>query len=805
MAHQCPWFAKVKYESVYPAIDLVFYGNREGNLEYDFIVAPGGDPQQIVLAVEGAESVVVDSSGELHITAATGTIRKPAPHVYQEIAGKRREITAAYRLLNPSDESDSRLASLKQHRVAFGLGAYDRSRPLVIDPQILYATYLGGSSNTTIAPEGAFGVAVDAQGAAYIVGTTVSAAFPTKSPLQGILRGNSNAFVTKLDANGQLVYSTYLGGSFYDSGEAIKVDGTGAVYVGGSTNSSDFPTVNAFQGTNRGVDAFLTKLSPGGDHIVYSTYFGGSDDESVTALALDTQNNLYVVGNIRTGLVPATNFPTVNPIQSAHGGGFRDGFVSLLSSDGSTLLFSTYLGGDGDDWFQATKVDPVNGHVFLGYHTNSTNFPPPSNAASPAALPSADTSRPGAQVIDWDPVRLKLVWTVAASDDLLSPDGTIKFADGTENPLTSAAIGIARLSPPIIGPSPQTPEVVTRAGGGLDIKLVVMDQNLNIAKSVYFGGSNEETLNAMAGDTRGAIYVLGNTRSTNLPTVNPIQPNRSDGFLAVFHPQTLQPVFSTYLGGIGNFQQFLSGVTVDPQGSIYVVGETFSNDFPTATVGAVQNQLRGRSDAFIIKISPVTIPQPAAVDFDNDGKSDILWRHSSGNVYVWFLNGTSVVGNGSVGSASTDSTIAGIGDFYGDGKSDILWRHTSGSTFIWLLNGTSVIGDGSPGPASTDWTIAGIGDFNGDGRSDILWRHTSGSTFIWLLNGASVSATAPRAASADWTIAGVGNFNGDGNSDILWRHTSAAPSSGSLTDVCHRRRLPWFHQHRLDHRRCRRF
>ena len=373
-------YAKVKYESVYPGIDLVYYDNGEGRLEYDFIVAPGADPKQIALSIEDAQSVEVDPSGDLVISAVTGTIRKPSPKVYQEIDGKRQEITAGYRLL------DTRPSTPDTQMIAFSLGAYDRNKPLVIDPQILYATYLGGSSTSTIANEGARGVAVDAQGSVYVVGVTISTNFPTKNPAQNVLKGFSNAFITKLDANGQLVYSTYLGGSGFDEGTVIKVDDTGAAYVGGTTSSIDFPAVNPALNRGGRNDGFITKLSPSGSQIVYSTYIGGTDNDSVADLALDAQKNVFVVGNIAPALgVPANDFPTVNPIQATHGGGFRDGFMSKISASGSSLLFSTYLGGDGDDFFQSIAVDRSNGDLYLSYFTDSTNFPPSSSTVTTQA------------------------------------------------------------------------------------------------------------------------------------------------------------------------------------------------------------------------------------------------------------------------------------------------------------------------------------------------------------------------------------------------------------------------------------
>ena len=238
----------------------------------------------------------------------------------------------------------------------------------MIDPQIIYATYLGGSSTSTVANEGAQGVAVDAQGSVYVVGVTISANFPTKNPAQNVLKGFSNAFVTKLEANGQMVYSTYLGGSGFDEGTVIKVDDTGAAYVGGTTGSIDFPTVNPALNRGGRNDGFITKLSPAGSEIVYSTNIGGTDNDSVADLAIDAQKNVFVVGNIAPALgVPANDFPTRNPIQATHGRGFRDGFLSIFNSTGSSLLFSTYLGGSGDDFFQSIALNTNNGDPYLSF------------------------------------------------------------------------------------------------------------------------------------------------------------------------------------------------------------------------------------------------------------------------------------------------------------------------------------------------------------------------------------------------------------------------------------------------------
>ena len=472
-------YAKVKYEGVYPGIDLVYYDNGEGRLEYDFIVAPGADPKQIALSIEDAQSVEVDPSGDLVISAVTGTIRKPAPKVYQEIDGKRQEIAAGYRLL------DTRPSTPDTQMIAFSLGAYDRNKSLIIDPQILYATYLGGSSTSTVANEGARGVAVDAQGSVYVVGVTISTNFPIKDPAQNVLKGFSNVFITKLDANGQLVYSTYLGGSGFDEGSVIKVDDTGAAYVGGTTSSIDFPAINPALNRGGRNDGFITKLSPSGSQIVYSTYIGGTDNDSVADLALDAQKNVFVVGNIAPALgVPANDFPTVNPIQATHGGGFRDGFMAKISASGSSLLFSTYLGGDGDDFFQSISVDRSSGDLYLGYFADSTNFPPSSSTVTTQA--AAGTSSAAVS-------RIK---RVSGSDDffIIEKTGRIVLVEATldkttwsvtfESGKSSSGSGTPDFATNIAfnwltGLLPHSAQALQpQALGGLDIRLDVPESEL---------------------------------------------------------------------------------------------------------------------------------------------------------------------------------------------------------------------------------------------------------------------------------------------------------------------------------------
>jgi uncharacterized repeat protein (TIGR01451 family) len=290
-------YAKVRYTGVYPGIDLVYYGNQR-RLEYDFIVAPGARADRIRLDFKGAQEIFIDGGGELVLRTAHGDVRQHKPLLYQEVNGRRHEVAGRY--------------VMKGRQVGFEVGDYDRSRALVIDPVLVYSTYLGGSSN-----DRGFAIAVDGGGNAYVAGSTLSANFPTLSPAQGSLNGTSDAYVVKLNAAGSaIVYATYLGGSGGETAFGVAVDSSGNAYVTGSTGSSNFPTVNPAQATYRGGgDIFIAKLNAAGSALVYSTYWGGVALERGLAVAVDTAGNAYVTGPTESG-----NFPAVNALQAVRNG-----------------------------------------------------------------------------------------------------------------------------------------------------------------------------------------------------------------------------------------------------------------------------------------------------------------------------------------------------------------------------------------------------------------------------------------------------------------------------------------------------
>src|SRR5688572_27814964 len=341
-----PLYGKVHYREVYPGIDLVYYGNQR-SLEYDFVVAPGADPKKILLAFSGADNIEIDAQGDLVLGAAGGTVRQKKPVIYQDIDGLRTEIEGGY-VRNGAK------------RVGFKVAAYDRSRPLIIDPVLSYSTYLGGSGN-----DDGRGIAVDGAGSAYVTGNTTSTNFPvTPGAFNPNLSGFSAAFVTKFDPSGSvLVYSTFLGGSGSNETSGIAVDADGNAYVTGGTSSADFPTTSgAFQTSRRGPsDAFLTKLNPTGSVLVYSTYLGGSNEEPTTGrIAVDAAGNAYV-----TGGTWSPDFPTTAGAFDTRFKG-ADAFVTKLDPSGSQLVYSTYFGASGNDEGIGIAVDAAGSAYVTG-------------------------------------------------------------------------------------------------------------------------------------------------------------------------------------------------------------------------------------------------------------------------------------------------------------------------------------------------------------------------------------------------------------------------------------------------------
>ena len=590
-----PTYAKVKYEGIYPGIDLVYYGNQR-QLEYDFIVAPGADPHRIAFDVRGAKRIRRDARGDLVLTMKMGEdeIRWHKPVVYQEKNGARQEIAAHYAITDTN-------------RVGFELAKYDASKPLYIDP-LIYSTYLGGSGND----EG-YGIAVDSAGNAYVTGQTASIDFPTMNPLQPSYGGNGDAFVAKLNANGSaLVYSTYIGGSGGDVGFGIAVDSGGNAYVTGYTESTDFPTTNPLQPTSGGNgDAFVAKLNPNGSALVYSTYLGGSNHDGGFGIAVDGAGNAYVIGQ-----TSSADFPTMNPLQP-NSGGNGDAFVTKINPNGSALVYSTYLGGSGADIGAGIAVDGA-GNAYVTGQTNSTDFP----TVNP--LQPANGGGNDAFVSKINPSGSALVYSTYLG-------GGRDEDDSFDQPLSAGIAVDSAGNAYVTGQTYSTDFPITPgafqtfcAGGpgpcawyGDAFVSKLNPTGSALVYSTYLGGVGRDAGYGIAVDSAGDAYVTGRTLAMGLPGSFPVTPgafqttcnnNCVDAFVTRIDHSGSVLVYSTFLGGWGGdrLENWGHGIAADGSGNAYVIGKTQSIHFPTKN--PLQAANAGGYDAFVTKIDVRAVP-----------------------------------------------------------------------------------------------------------------------------------------------------------------------------------------------------
>lgn len=571
-----PTFGRVRYQDVYSGIDLIYYGNQR-QLEYDFVLAPGADPSQILLHFDGIDALALDGAGDIVLTIGAGQIRKPRPVLYQVADDGRHEVAGHYVV---ADERD----------VRFAVGAYDPRLPLVIDPFLAYSTYFGGSGD-----DRGNAIAVDSAGNAYVTGFTASANLPLMGPYQGTLLGTYDAFVLKLDANGTLVYSTYIGGSGNDSGNGIAADSAGNAYVTGYTFSADFPTSAALYSNFGGVaDAFALKLNATGNALVYSTYLGGNSDDYGTKVVLDGSANVYVAG-----YTFSPNFPTTSGVLSSAIGGTKDGFVAKLSPTGQALSYSTYLGGSGDEDIQGLAVD-ATGYAYVTGSTTSTNFP-----GTSGGFLSTSPGGTHAYVAKLDPSGNSLAYAT-----YLYGIGGSGLDQGNALAVdTSGNAYVAGYTSSTSFPS-LNPYQSSYGGGIYDVFITKLNAAGNgLVYSTYLGGNDFDIARGIAVDASGNAYVSGWTQSGNFPTVNAIQSVKNgtqDAFIAKLSPGGTSLVYSTYLGGSDQDEAAL--VALDTSGNAYITGRTGSANFPTAN--AMQGTTGGSNDVIVVKIADNPSPTP---------------------------------------------------------------------------------------------------------------------------------------------------------------------------------------------------
>jgi hypothetical protein len=524
-----PNFASLVYHDLYPGVDVVYYGNH-GQLENDFLIAPGNRIGTIRLRIDGTRKIKVDHSGNLLISLRVGEIRLFRPFAYQEIDGVRQEVAAGYVLYS-------------RKSFGFKVAAYDIRKTLVIDPTLVYSTYLGGTGND-------FGtaIAVGSDGASYVAGYTTSVDFPISAAAvqPAIANGSYNAFVTKINSSGtEIVYSTFFGGPTGQThlppgtgAQAIAVDANGNAYITGTTISIDFPTTpGAYQANFRGGfanpppfgilgDAFVTKINEAGNALLYSTYLGGSSFDIGLGIAVDSTGNAYVVGTTNSGDFPTTS----GAFQPSYGGGLFDAFVTKVNSSGTGLIYSSFLGGNDLEVYPpllASIAVDASGSAYVTSSTTSSNFPITAGAF-----------------------------------------------DSTQH--ASEAAFVAKFSP----------------------------DGSALAFSTLLGGGDNDYSTAIALDQEGNSYITGSASSNNFPVVpgafQSVLAGSRNAFISKLNNAGSALVYSTYLGGSGS--DVGQGIGIDSSGDAYVTGVTSSSDFPVQN--PIQSTLRGPNDAFAAIVNP---------------------------------------------------------------------------------------------------------------------------------------------------------------------------------------------------------
>lgn len=569
-----PHFARVRYPGVYPGTDLVFYGDN-GELRYDFVLRPGAQLERVVIAFDGVQAIEPEDNGELVLHHTGGSTRLGAPAVYQDCGSERRFLASHY-------------VQRSNGAIGFSVDGYDRSLPLVIDPVVVYAGFAGGAQD-----DAGLAIAVDGQGSAYVAGFTASAGLPGT--------GNIQAFVTKFTPDGSgVVYTTYFGGDGMDVATSLAVDGAGNVFVGGSTTSANFPVVRPVQGgyaggsVETGGDGFVVKLDRGGAQMMYSTYLGGSRGDAVRGLAVDGSGNAYV-----TGFTASENFPVRSALQPAIRGGVTsrtDAFVAKLNAAGDGLVYSTFLGGTRDDLGLGLAVDGM-GNAYVTGITYSGDFPVRD------ALQGRNAGSADAFVAKVNAVGSALVYSTylgGESDDF----GLAIAVDAAGAAHVTGATGS--------GAFPLVNAAQAKFGAADRLGFDAFVSKLNpaggaLVYSTYLGGSGVDVGHAIALGADGGAVIAGETDSSDFPMRNAVRGGgaANDGFVARLSANGASFEYASLLGG--QALDSAAAVAVDGAGNVYVAGTTTSRDHP-ATPGAAQTLLGGRADAFALKITPGVTP-----------------------------------------------------------------------------------------------------------------------------------------------------------------------------------------------------
>ena len=667
-----PTFGRVKYQQVYSGVDLVYYGNQR-ELEYDFVLAPGADPRQIELSFDGARRLRLDADGDLIVSIAGGEVIEPKPVIYQDIGGRRQRVAGGYALRNGRTVGfklagyDVRRSLTIDPSVVYstylGGNATDVGYGIALDSSanayvtgytqssnfpttagafqttlggsddafisklnssgsmLVYSTYLGGNKVNV-----GYGIAVDSSGNAYVTGQTASSDFPTTAGAFQTTFGRNGespvatAFVSKLNSSGSaLIYSTYLGGSYQDGGHGIALDSSGNAYVTGYTYSSNFPTtssnfpatVGAFQAAIGADDVgtgFVSKLDSRGSMLVYSTYLGGSTSDSGNGIAVDSSGNAYVIGATSSSDFPTTAGAFQTTLLASEYG--SNAFISKLNSVGSTLVYSTYLGGSTSDYGYGIAVDS-SGNAYVTGATYSSDFP-----TTAGAFQTTSGSANGNAFVS----KLNSSGSALVYSSYLGGN-----ASNNGNGFGDYGSGIALDSSGNAYVTGQTTssDFPTTMGAFQTTKPGILNafvSKLNsrgsmLVYSTYLGGSTEDYGHGIAVDSSGNAYVAGSTTSSNFPT--------TAGAFQTTLAGTENAFVSKISFGIA-FSHFGGSLKIDPDAGVFYLSGGFTLG-PGGSINPLKEQV-----TFSVGSYSVTLPPGSFVQY----KTGYVYQKTVNHIFL---------------------------------------------------------------------------------------------------------------------------------------------------------------------------
>ncbi len=579
-----PNHRSVRVAEMYPGIDVLWQGESGGQTRYDMIVKPDASPGTIEIEFDGADSLRVDKDGSLLIETPAGVVRHNKPFSFQTVNGIQREVESWFEVIGK--------------RVRFGVGDYDRSIPLTIDPTVslnnlAFSTFLGSFGDDI-----ANALDVDQAGCVYVTGRTTSVSFPTTAgTFDTTANGSEDVFITKFNSSGTgVVFSTYLGGTFFDEGRGIKVDQMGNIYVAGAA-SIVFPVSGgAFDETfNGGSDAFVTKLNPSGSALIYSTYIGASGIDTANALAIDSGGHAYIAVRTTDEVV---DYPTTPGAFDTTHNGFDDVAVTKLNPTGSALVYSSFLGGGSIDVPTGIVVNS-NGEAFVGGSTADHAVP---LQTTPGAF---DTTHNGVNdffVTKFNAAGSALIYSTFiggsgidnANSIALDQGGSIYIAGtgGVGFPTTAGVVDAVNAGSSELGVSKLNPDGTA------------------LVYSTFIGGNQGETAWGIAVDAHGNAYITGSNFGGDYPTTAGAYDTTFNGsndvILTVLNLNATAFLYSTYVGGGGN--DAANAITLDWAGNAYICGRSVFNAAAYPTSGdAYQTFYSGSNDAFVTKFGDFAI------------------------------------------------------------------------------------------------------------------------------------------------------------------------------------------------------